>query len=268
MDLQPLNRTIHTDHSTGLRRFEIASQLLVVYSIVVFYVESELTAPGAARLASGFWLWNERAVIGLFCLEYLWRWYFSSDRRRYPFTFLALVDMLAIAPSLIGLAVNARSLKLLRMLPLLWMFKLYRYHRALQVVVQSFRNVRHELAVVGFAVGMVALFSATAIHEFERDAQPEKFGRLSDGLWWALVTLTTVGYGDLYPVTGWGRLVAAITMVVGIGILGTFISLIGSSLVTTMNDERKSAAETEETLKTVTLSRDQLHGPWTQRRAG
>jgi len=220
------------------RWFEVTSQLLVVYSVIVFYMEAELTGPHANRAAGGFWLWNERLVLTLFSLEYLFRWVRAENRLRYPFTALALVDLLAIGPSLLGLTFNLRALRLIRILPLLWMFKLYRYNRALATVVASFRHVRNELAVVGFVTAMVLMFSAVAMHEFERQVQPEKFGRLSDALWWSFVTLTTVGYGDLYPVTAAGRAVAVVTMLVGIGILGTFISLVGSSLLSTMRDEQ------------------------------
>lgn len=225
------------DSTTGRRWFETMSQAVVAYSIVVFYMESELTPTGATRAATGFWWWNEWIVVTLFGLEYLYRWANSSNPRRYPFTLLAVIDMAVIVPSVIGLTVNLRSLKLLRILPLVWMLKLYRYNRALHNVMHGFRSVKDELAVVGFVAATVLVFSALAVHEFERGAQPEKFGRLSDSLWWAFITLTTVGYGDLYPVTPLGRGVAVITMLGGIGILGTFISLVGSSFLATMRSE-------------------------------
>jgi voltage-gated potassium channel len=225
-------------------RWEWISQLLVVYSVIVFYMEAELTGAPADRAAAGFWLWNERLVVALFSVEYLFRWAAAENRRRYPFTPLALVDMAAVAPSLVGLAINLRSLKLLRILPLLWMLKLYRYNRALETVIRGFHHVRRELAVIGFVAAMVLLFSAVAMHELERQAQPEKFGRLSNAIWWSFVTLTTVGYGDLYPVTAAGRAVAMVTMLVGIGVLGTFISLVGSSLLMVMRGEDASAEGT------------------------
>jgi voltage-gated potassium channel len=106
----------------------------------------------------------------------------------------------------------------------------------------GFRKVRHELAVVGFVVIIVVMFSSMAMHQFEHDEQPEKFGSLADSMWWSFVTLTTVGYGDLYPVTLGGRLVAVVTMILGIGIFGTFISLIGSSFLSTMREQRENEA--------------------------
>ena len=226
-----------------LRRWEIASQLLVLYSIVTFYLEAEVAGPGQPCAVSGFWLWNERLVVTLFCLEYALRWALSRDRVRYPLTPLALVDLVAIAPAVAGLSMNLRTLRILRILPLLWMFKLYRYNRALQSMLAAFRKVQAELVVTGLAAAMVLVFSAVALHELERQAQPDKFGRLSDALWWSLVTMTTVGYGDCYPVTGLGRLVAGGTMIVGIGILGTFFSLLGSSLLASIRAEGSRAGE-------------------------
>jgi voltage-gated potassium channel len=246
------------------RRFEYVAQLVVLYSIAVFYVESELTGPGAPRAAAGFWLWNERALVLIFAGEYLLRWAQAKDRLRYPLTPFALIDLVALGPALVGLTVNLRSLKLLRVLPLLWMFKMYRYSSALQNVIRGFRRVKHELAVVGFVAAVVVLSSSVAMHEFERLAQPDKFGRLSDALWWSIVTLTTVGYGDSYPVTGLGRLTAVATMLVGIGTLGTFISLIGSSFLTTMRE----GGESQQHAPTVPISQEPPLAPWIGRRAG
>jgi voltage-gated potassium channel len=257
--------TMAAHFSVPRRRFELAAQLVVLYSIVVFYMESELNEPGASRAAEGFWLWSERALVALFSIEYLVRWAQAKDRLGYPFTPLALIDLLAIGPSLVGVSLNLRSLKLLRVLPLLWIFKLYRYNQALQNMATGFRRVRHELAVVGFVALVVVLSSSVAMHEFERHAQPEKFGRLSDALWWSIVTLTTVGYGDVYPVTGAGRAIAATTMLVGIGILGTFISLVGSSLVATM----RASGGAERGPPVMAMPEDHpALAPWVGRRAG
>jgi len=231
------------ESSTGRRWFELSGQVLVLYSVLVFYMESELLAPGTPRAASGFWLWNERALLVLFCGEYLFRWAHARNRLRYPITLLAVIDLLAILPSIVDLTVGFRSLKLMRLLPLLWMFKVYRYDDALQRVMHGFRRVRHELAVVGFVTVVVVLASSVAMHEFEREAQPQAFGHLTDAVWWSIVTLTTVGYGDLSPVTLAGRVVAVLTMLVGIGVLGTFLSLVGSSFLTTMRHEESSAED-------------------------
>jgi len=226
------------DASTGKRWFEVLSLALVLYSSVVYFMEFELTEAERVQPGLGFWLWNERLLLVAFSSEYLFRWYHARNRARYPFSLLAVLDLLAIVPSLVGVAVNFRSLKLLRTLPLLRLFKLYRYNTALQKVMHGFREVKEELAVVGFVAVIVVVFSSMAMHQFEHEVQPEKFKHLTDSIWWSVVTLSTVGYGDMYPVTLGGRMVAMVTMVVGIGIFGTFISLIGGSFVSTMRERR------------------------------
>jgi voltage-gated potassium channel len=223
-----------SEASTGRRWFESAIQCLILYSIVIYYLETELSDADHIQPGTGFWLWNERLMLALFGFEYLFRWQRSKRRLRYPFTLLAAIDLLAILPSLIGLAANFRALKLVRTLRILRLFKLYRYNTALQNVMSGFRKVKDELAVIGFVVVIMVMFSSVAIYECEHAVQPDKFRRLSDAVWWSFATLTTVGYGDLYPVTLGGRVIAIITMIVGIGIFGTFISLIGSSFLSTM----------------------------------
>jgi voltage-gated potassium channel len=225
------------DSSTSRRWFEYVVQGLVVYAIVCYYLESELAESGYIAPGSMFFLWNDRALAGLFTLEYLFRWVHSKRPLRYPFTLLAVIDLLAIFPLFVELAVDLRTLKLIRTLRVLRLFKLYRYNRALQTVLHGFRRVKDELAVVGFVLIVMVMFSSVAIHEFEHEIQPEKFRRLSDSVWWSFITLTTVGYGDLYPITAGGRIIAVITMIIGSGLFGTFISLVGSSFLTTMRDD-------------------------------
>jgi voltage-gated potassium channel len=224
------------DSSTKSRWFELFVQVLVVYSIGAYYLESELTEAGYLSVGNAFFLWSERALAAFFAIEYLFRWFHAKNWLRYPFTLLAMIDLVAIVPFFVVFAVDLRSLKLFRTLRILRMFKLYRYNRALQNVMHGFRQVKDELAVVGFVVIVVVMFSSAAMHEFEHDAQPDKFSRLSDSVWWSLITLTTVGYGDLCPITAGGRVIAIVTMVIGSGIFGTFISLVGSSFLSTMRD--------------------------------
>ncbi len=227
------------DTVTGWRRtFEYAVQALILYSIVSFYVEVEISR---GKASEGFWFYNEVAVTGLFTAEYLLRWFTSKDRRRYPFKPLAVIDLLAIMPVYLTGFVNVPSLRLVRTLRVLRLLKLYRYHVAVQQVLRGFRKVKDELIVVGFAVAIVVGFSSVAMYEFEHEAQPDRFGRLSDAVWWSLVTLTTVGYGDLCPITFGGRIIGALTMVLGIGTFGVFISLIGSSFIAATRAEEQVA---------------------------
>ena len=254
-----------SDSSTGKRWFESIVQLVILYSIVAYYVEAEMLEEGSVAALAVFFQWNERIVGAFFTLEYLFRWKHSKNPRRYPFTLLAIIDMLAVLPFFVAITVNMRSLRLVRTFRILFvlrLFKLYRYNIALQNVMHGFRKVKDELAVVGFVVVIMVMFSAVAMHEFEHEVQPDKFAHLSDAVWWSFVTLTTVGYGDLYPMTAGGRVIAVITMTVGIGIFGTFISLIGSSFLSTMRDQQESRQQPMRQPHFSTTSYPAEHQSW------
>ena len=224
------------DSSTGRRWFELVAQAFIFYGIVSYFADSEMSAAGYTAESREFFHWSERIVGAFFVFEYLFRWSRAQNKLRYPVTALALIDLLAVLPFFLALAVDMRSLKLIRTLRVLRLLKLYRYNSALYKVLYGFRKVKDELVVLGFTIVIVVMVSSVAMHEFEHEVQPDKFHRLSDAVWWSFVTLTTVGYGDVSPMTIGGRAVAVITMIVGIGIFGTFVSLIGSSFLATFHE--------------------------------
>ncbi len=207
--------------------FEIFIQLLIFYSIGVHFIEEEYSAAERGR---GFFLWSERVVVAIFTAEYFARWV-ESGRLRYPFRLVAVIDLLAILPFYVGFFVDLRALRLVRTLRVLRLLKLHRHNRALTNLTNAFSRVRYEFGIIAFAVIFTVWTSAVVLYELEREAQPAEFGRLTDALWFVLTTITTVGYGDKVPATGAGKLVAAITMLCGLAIFGTFISLIGSAFL-------------------------------------
>jgi voltage-gated potassium channel len=212
-------------------RFEWATQLVIVYSLVMFFVELQYSTTDNSKIGHPFFLWSERAVAGIFTAEYALRWWRAKDRLRHPFTLLALIDLAAILPFYLGFLVDVRSLRLIRTLRVLRLLKVYRYNRALQGFIDSFKELKTQAEVLGVAVLFFMVFSATTMYELERGAQPQVFASYSDALWWCITTLTTVGYGDKYPVTAGGRITATMTVVFGLGVFGTFISLIGKSFM-------------------------------------
>jgi voltage-gated potassium channel len=223
------------------RYLELFIQVVILYSIATHFIEIEYIG---TEHSTGFWLWSERVVAAIFTVEYAVRW-IASRRWCYPLRPMAAVDLLAILPFYVGFLVDLRSLRLIRTLRVLRLFKLTRQSRALATLCHAFHRIRHDLAVIGFALFIVCWCSAVAILELERHAQPERFGKMSDAVWYVLVTVTTVGYGDLYPVTGGGKLVAGCTMIAGLVLFGTFISLVGGAFVEELRHSRVKPATTE-----------------------
>jgi len=180
------------------------------------------------RWGDQFRLFDTVSVL-IFSLEVVGRlWSCPADpryagpggRARFARTPLAIVDVLAILPWYLPwlLPVDARVLRSLRLVRLLRIFKLARYSEALRTLGSIVRERRAELSISAM-FGFVLLLAASSImYALEHDAQPEAFSSIPAAMWWGCVTLTTVGYGDVYPITPLGRLAGGIIQVIGVGL--------------------------------------------------
>lgn len=209
-------------------KFEVFIRCLIFYSIFSFYAEVDFAKQTHSQ---GFWLWSERVVAVLFTLEYFLRWRWSKHGLWWPLTFYSLVDLAAILPFYIGFFVDVEHLGIIRSLRILRLLKLSKYHLAVDRLWVSFKAIKDELAVLGLFLMMVVFFGSTLIYEFENPAQPEKISSLADATWLCFITIATVGYGDVAPITWPGRIVVMIVCVLGLGAFGSFVSLLGSSLL-------------------------------------
>lgn len=221
------------------RYLELSILALIIYSIAIHFAELEFCD---AAHPPEFFVWSERIVTVLFTIEYIARW-IASRKLFYPFQLMALIDLLAVLPFYVGVMVDLRSLRVIRALRILRLFKLYRYTNAMESIGNAFHRVRYEFGVIGFAVLTLAVLGAVAIFELEHAAQPEAFARLSDAAWFVLATITTVGYGDKVPVTPAGRTATAMVMIGGLGLFGTFVSLIGGAFVEELRKTPSTEAE-------------------------
>ncbi|PHZ83370.1 cyclic nucleotide-binding protein [Paremcibacter congregatus] len=177
--------------------------------------------------------------LGIFTVEYLLRIWVAVEHRaqpeapgkgRFRLKFmtspLMVIDFIAIAPSLL-FAVGV-DLRLLRIFRLLRLFKLMRYSPALASLGSVlYAERRALLATLIIGLGL-ASFSATVMYNLERNVQPQAFGTIPDALWWALATLTTVGYGDVVPLTAWGRLFGGVVMIFGVCVYALPVGIIAS----------------------------------------
>jgi len=141
-----------------------------------------------------------------------------SARLRYMVSAIALVDLVAILPAYLGMffVIDLRYLRLLRLLRLL---KLTHYFRGLGIFIAVVQSEARTLASGVFTMAIMVIVAASLMYGLEHAAQPESFGTIGESLWWAVVTMTTVGYGDVYPVTTLGRILAAVIMLLGVGIV-------------------------------------------------
>ena len=186
--------------------------------------------------------------VGIFSVEYLLRVWVADltpsyqkpllGRLRYMASPLALVDLLAIVPSLLSLAgVDLRILRLVRLLRLL---KLTRYSKAMHNISAAISAGKNELLFSGFLMGLLLLVSSTLMYYAEHEAQPQVFSSIPAAIWWGVVTLSTIGYGDIYPVTLAGKLITSVTVIFGIGLFALPGGVIVSELIAQM---RKSTGQ-------------------------
>jgi voltage-gated potassium channel len=157
-------------------------------------------------------------------------------RLRYMLSPLAIIDLLAIVPFYlrVWLTVGRFDLRALRTVRLLWLFrivKLTRYSRALNLIGRVIKDRRAELAVAVSAMVIVMVLSSVLLYYVEQPAQPEAFGTIPDAMWWAVMTLTTVGYGDVVPVTPIGRFLGGLVAMLGIAMFALPTSILGAGLV-------------------------------------
>ena len=223
------------------RRFEVASVCFTLYSVLCYVIETELSPD--ATSSTGWWLWNERLIAAVFTFEYFFRWGLAENRKRYPFTFMAVVDLVSIIPVYVGLFVDPGHFETVRVLRVVRVLRLYRHSESFALFFSAFRRCRTELLTVLTFVGMVILVNSMAMFEFEHPAQPDKVAKPSDAAWWCVVTMSTVGYGDITPVTTLGRLVGVATVVVGVASYGVFLTLFGGAWIDVLRERRESRAK-------------------------
>lgn len=230
----PRTTTDPRDHLPKWLQFALIG--LIVYSTAMVALE---TMPELAPYTEWFSL-SETIVVVLFTIEYFTCWIFSEDRLRYPFRLMNLIDLAAILPFYLSFGSGFTVLRSLRLIRLLRLLKLARYNGAMHLLSEAFRRVGPELAMTGMLVAIAIFIAACALYFAEHDAQPDVYSSIPASMWWAITTLTTVGYGDVYPQTAVGRIVAACIMLCGIGLVAIPSGLLASAMTEILREQRRS----------------------------
>lgn len=197
----------------------------------------------------------EAFSVTVFAAEYLLRIWtadllFPSSRHprlRYVFSFMAIVDLVAILPFFLPfVSADMRFLRMFRFLRiarLLRIFKLGRYVDALHTIGDVIAQSASQLIMSIVICFFVMLFSSILMYTVENPVQPEQFPNILASLWWAICTLTTVGYGDVYPITAAGKFFASIISLVGIGIIAIPTGIISAGFTSLINEKNQNTAE-------------------------
>lgn len=172
----------------------------------------------------------ETFTVIVFTAEYLARLWAAQRPLRFALSPLGIIDLLAILPFYLSLGVDLRSLRAFRLFRLLRLFKLARHNDAMSRFYRAFLLAKEELALFFGATLVLLYLAAIGIYYFERDAQPETFKSVFSSLWWAVTTLTTVGYGDTYPITLGGRIFTFFVLMIGLGVVAIPSGVIAAAL--------------------------------------
>ncbi len=218
-------------------------QFLILASAVVYVIETDREQLEVDPYAVYFVILDVAFLI-LFAIEYALRVYIEPKKRDFIFSFYGMIDLLAILPSLF-LVPGFRVLRILRFLRIFRIFKATRFILAVDRLTEALHEIQQELLALVILSLMFVYLAACGIHYFEREAQPEAFGSILDSMWWAVVTLTTIGYGDVYPTTSGGRFFTALVALVGVGLIAIPSGLL-ASVLTEARVKRKRVEESDE----------------------
>lgn len=240
-----LEQGYHTDRPS--RILNLLLILLISLNVIAIFLETVDSIH--AQYQQAFWYF-EVFSIAIFTIEYFARVWSSVDleeaadsspirgRLRYMLTPLALVDLLAILPFYLGLYLSI-DLRFLRVLRLLRLFKLTRYSPALGALLDVIRKESDALLAAIVVLLMMLVISAGGIYLLENELQPETFGSMPNSMWWAIVTLTTVGYGDVVPMTTMGKMFGGLIGLIGIGMIALPAAIMASGFAENIHGRKQ-----------------------------
>lgn len=227
----------------------------IAFMIILNVLEVILSTLGSFAAAMGQLSFYASYVFALFfSLEFAFRVWAAADtphekkltawsrRWLYVRSPMGLVDLLSSLPMLVLLILpmdQFEDLRIIKLIALIRVLKLTRYSSSLNTLVQVFHDNKHTLVAAILVMLIMMVMAASGIYLFERELQPENFGSIPDSMWWAFVTLTTVGYGDVVPLTFGGKVFGVLVMVCGVGIAAMPAGIFASSFVQLVREQEK-----------------------------
>lgn len=221
-------------------------KLSVLYDVFMLIVIIISLIPLFFKEETRVFIIIDKVTVTIFIIDYLFRWVTADYKLEkkgiipfllYPFTFMAIIDLLSILPSLSIINRGFKALRVLRMiraLKVIRVFKVARYSKNIQIIANVLKKSKEPLIAVGVLAAGYILVSALIIYNVE----PNTFDTYFDAVYWATVSLTTVGYGDIYPVSLMGRIITMISSIFGIAIVALPAGIITAGYMSEINDNQ------------------------------
>ena len=213
---------------------------LIFFSVISVTLES---VPSLMARWGAFFYWSELIVVGLFTIEYIINIYVAEDKLKYIFGIWGLIDLLAIVPSYFHF-MDLRDIKMARTLRIVRFLRTIRMMRILKLAkdtTEQYRRAKQRVQTfkIDLQIYLTTLFTvitiiSTLVYYAERNVPSTPFTSIPASMWWCVVTITTVGYGDMQPSTFIGKLIAAVSMIMGLALFGLLMNVIGKAMMTSL----------------------------------
>ncbi len=222
------------------RSFAIFSTIVILLGAFNYAIGTlPEQSPGTERLITLV----DVFVLSVFAAEYTARVITSPRRMRYIFSFWGIIDLAAFLPVLLLGTSEMQAARILRVILLARLLKLMRITHAFDILVEAMEEIWEQLCVFLLIMLIVLFLAATGIYYLEREAQPGVFSSVPHSMWWAVATLTTVGYGDIVPVTVGGKVFTGIVLLIGLAVVAVPTGLISAALVSKTSNRKNNSKE-------------------------
>jgi len=222
---------------------------LIATNVVAVILE---TVPSLAKTYARAFYYFELFSVIVFSAEYLLRlWVITisptykgsfGGRLRYVFSLMSIIDLAAILPFYLPMliTVDLRFTRSLRLFRLFRLFKAGRYTNAIGLIQSVIKEKQSELSITAFLVGILIILSSSALYLLENPSQPEKFSSIPQAMWWSISCVTSVGYGDVYPITPLGRVFGALLALLGVALFALPAGILASGFDEALRQQKHS----------------------------
>ena len=242
------------DTDTFSRIVDVFLVTLIFFNILMVILE---TVEDLYVVYRNFFRYFELFSVSIFIVEYVGRLWScvenknknqsnANARIKYFFSFSAIVDLIAILPSLLAFLFPTVDLRFVRALRIFRLLKFSRYSNSINTLLIVLWDQRKSFGAAFFILFIVLIISSSGMYLVEKDVQPEKFGSIPKSMWWSIVTLTTVGYGDVFPITSLGKIFGSVIIILGIGTVALPAGILASAFT---EHTKRNQKKYEEKLK-------------------
>ena len=242
------------DTDTFSRIVDVFLVTLIFFNILMVILE---TVEDLYVVYRNFFRYFELFSVSIFIVEYIGRLWSCVENKnknqsnvnariKYFFSFSAIVDLIAILPSLLAFLFPTVDLRFVRALRIFRLLKFSRYSNSINTLLVVLWDQRKSFGAAFFILFIVLIISSSGMYLVEKDVQPEKFGSIPKSMWWSIVTLTTVGYGDVFPITSLGKIFGSVIIILGIGTVALPAGILASAFT---EHTKRNQKKYEEKLK-------------------